>query len=324
MTSAAASGSVAVPLVDEIPITNGAEPRGPKPKLKRGTTFAAWTFLVPNLIMVGVFLLLPLVLAIVISFQKRESLGSPEFLGFNNYLDLFKDSVFWETLWNTVLFTVCTVPVGMALGLGIAALLNGVLPGRTLYRSIIFLPLVISGVATGVLGAWMFDQYNGFVNNVLAVFGIEGPNWQSSGGWAMFSVILMTLWQRVGFDMLIYLAGLQGVGQDVLEAASIDGATAWQKFRRITFPLLGPSTFFLLIMNLIYSFQIFDTVFAMTAGGPDFSTTMLVTYAYREGFDEHGPGELGYAATIGVVIYIITLIITIVQWRVNKTRDEVG
>jgi multiple sugar transport system permease protein len=175
-----------------------------------------------------------------------------------------------------------------------------------------------------VLGAWMFDQYNGFFNNLLAVFGVDGPAWQSSGGWAMFSVILMTLWQRIGFDMLIYLAGLQGVGQDVLEAAAIDGATGWQKFRRVTFPLLGPSTFFLLIMNLIYSFQIFDTVFAMTAGGPDYSTTMLVTYAYRTGFDEHGSGQLGYAATIGVVIYLITLAITIVQWRANKTRDQVS
>ncbi len=312
-----------------VPVADGAGagtlllPREGGVRRRRGS-MAAWTFLVPNLVLVVVFLLLPLVLAIVISFQKRQSLGTPEFLGINNYLDLFRDGVFWRTLWNTVLFTICTVPVGMALGLGIAALLNGVLPGRTLYRSIIFLPLVISGVATGVLGLWMFDQYNGFVNNLLAVFGIVGPDWQSSGGWAMFSVILVTLWQRVGFDMLIYLAGLQGVGSDVLEAASIDGASGWQKFRRVTFPLLGPSTFFLLIMNLIYSFQIFDTVFAMTAGGPDYSTTMLVTYAYRSGFDEHGSGQLGYAATIGVIIYLITLAITVIQWRVNKTRDQLG
>src|ERR1700712_2737100 len=317
-------GSLAVPVADGAGAGHLTPPVIDKDSKRRGGTFAAWTFLTPNLIFVGIFLLLPLVFAFVISFQKRESLGPAEFLGFNNYLDLFHDPIFWETLWNTLLFTVCTVPVGMALGLGIAYLLNGVLPGRTLYRSIIFLPLVISGVATGVLGAWMFDQYNGFFNNLLAVFGIDGPAWQSSGGWAMFFGILMTLWQRVGFDMLIYLAGLQGVGQDVLEAASIDGATAWQKFRRITFPLLGPSTFFLLIMNLIYSFQIFDTVYAMTAGGPDYSTTTLVTLAYRAGFDEHGSGELGYAATIGVVIYLITLAITIVQWRANKTRDQVG
>ena len=194
---------------------------------------------------------------------------------------------------NTAIFTVFTVPVGMALGLGLAVLLNGVLPGRTLYRSIIFLPLVISGVATGVLGTWMFDEYNGFFNKLLIALGLTGPHWQSDGNWAMASIILVTLWQRIGFDMIIYLAGLQGVRPQLLEAATVDGATGWQRFRRITFPLLGPSTFFLLIMNIIYSFQVFDTVWAMTRGGPGYSTTTVVTYAYRQSFDEHGPQLLG-------------------------------
>jgi multiple sugar transport system permease protein len=260
----------------------------------------------------------------VLSAQKLGALGGAEWLGINNYADMFRDSVFWQSLLNTAIFTVVTVPVGMALGLGIAVLLNGVLPGRTLYRSIIFLPLVISGVATGVLGTWMFDQYNGFFNKLLNAIGISGPDWQSNGKWAMASLILVTLWQRVGFDMLIYLAGLQGVSPELLEAAQIDGATAWQRFRRITVPLLGPSTFFLLIMNIIYSFQVFDTVWAMTRGGPDYSTTTLVTYAYRESFDEHGPQLLGYGAAIGVVIYLITLLITVGQWRFSRNRDQTG
>ena len=290
--------------------------------LARAQASTAAVFLLPNMALVTLFLLIPLVLAFVISFQKLGALGSPQWLGLNNYIDLFHDSVFWETLLNTAIFTVFTVPTGMAIGLGIAMLLNSVLPGRALYRSIIFLPLVISGVATGVLGTWMFDQYNGFVNKLLNVFGITGPAWQSQGGWAMTSLILMTLWQRIGFDMLIYLAGLQAVDPALLEAAKVDGATAWQRFRQITFPLLGPSTFFLLIMNVIYSFQVFDTVWAMTRGGPDYSTTTVVTYAYREAFDEHGPQQLGYGAAIGVVIYLITLLITIVQWRYSRTRDE--
>jgi multiple sugar transport system permease protein len=298
--------------------------RVPGGRLARGQAAAAGWFLLPNLALVALFLLLPLVMAFIISTQKLGSLGSGEWLGINNYADLLKDTVFWQTVVNTAVFTLFTVPVGMALGLGLAVLLNGVLPGRTLYRSINFLPLVISGIATGVLGAWMFDQYNGFFNKALAAIGIVGPNWQSSGHWAMTSVILMTIWQRVGFDMLIYLAGLQGVSPELLEAATVDGATAWQRFRRITFPLLGPSTFFLLIMNLIYSFQVFDTVWAMTRGGPDFSTTTVVTYAFREAFDEHGPQELGYGAAVGVVIYLITLIITAVQWRLSRTRDEAG
>lgn len=292
--------------------------------VNRAQAGAAAFFLAPNLLLIGIFLLIPLVMSFWYSFQKMGSLGDAQWLAFNNYVDLARDAVFWQTLWNTVVFTVFTVPVGMALGLGIAVLLNGVLPGRAIYRSIIFLPLVISGVATGVLGAWMFDQYNGFFNKFLASIGITGPEWQSGGTWAMVSLILVTLWQRVGFDMLIYLAGLQAIDPNLSEAAVVDGATGWQRFRRITFPLLGPSTFFLLIMNIIYSFQVFDTVWAMTRGGPEYSTTTVVTYAYRTSFDEHGPQELGYGAAVGIVIYAVTLIITIVQWRWSRNRDEAG
>jgi multiple sugar transport system permease protein len=302
----------------------GRPTRGRGGSLGRMQALTGGVFLLPNLVLVGIFLLIPLIMSFYYSLQKLDSLGQQQFLGINNYIDLFQDSVFWQSILNTVVFTVFTVPVAMALGLGLAVLLNSVLPGRTLYRSIIFLPLVISGVATGVLGTWMFDQNNGFFNKLLSAIGITGPNWQSDGHWAMASVILVTIWQRVGFDMIIYLAGLQSVSPELLEAATVDGATGWQRFRRITFPLLGPSTFFLLIMNIIYSFQVFDTVWAMTRGGPGYATTTVVTDAYRQAFDEHGPGQLGYGAAVGVVIYLITLVITAVQWRVSRTRDEAG
>lgn len=282
---------------------------------------AAGGFLLPNLVLITVFLLVPLVLAFVISFQKLGSLGPAQYLGINNYVDLLRDNVFWQTLFNTGVFSLFSIPIAMGLGLAIAVLLNTVMPGRTLYRSIIFLPLVISGISTGVLGAWMFDEYNGFINKLLHDLHLGAPHWQSNGTWAMASIIIVTVWQRVGFDMLIYLAGLQGVSPEVQEAATVDGASAWQRFRRVTFPLLGPSTFFLLIMNMIYSFQVFDTVWAMTRGGPDFSTSTVVTYAYRTSFDEHGPQQLGYGAAVGVVIYLITLAITAAQWRFSNARD---
>ena len=288
-------------------------------RARRGS---AAPFVLPNLLLCLVFLFYPLVMAFVISERHQETLGQPYDVGFDNYLTLVRDPVFWEALRNTAVFTLGTVPVGMALGLAVAVLLNGVLPGRTLYRSIIFLPLVISGVATGVLGSWIFDQYNGFVNRALAALGIDGPAWQSSGPWSMLSIVLLTVWIRLGFDMIIYLAGMQGIPPDVYEAASIDGAGGWTTFRRITVPLLGPSTFFLLVMNLLYSFQVFDTVYAMTAGGPGNATTTLVTYAYKTGFDEKGPGQLGYAATVGVVIYLATLLVTALQWRFSRTRDQ--
>lgn len=309
------------------PTTSADAPPNPlrrRPVRVRGQALATGGFLLPNLALVGLFLVIPLALTLVVSLQRLESLGPAQFLGVNNYVDLLVDHVFYQTLLNTVIFTVATVPVSMAIGLAIATLLDGVLPGRTLYRSIIFLPLVISSVSIGLLGSWMFEQYNGFVNKLLAAIGVGQPAWQSDGTWAMVSIIIVTLWQRVGFSMLIYLAGLQGVDRGILEAATVDGAGPWQRFRRITFPLLGPSTFFLLIMNLIYSFQIFDTVYAMTAGGPNYSTTMVVTYAYRQGFDEHGPGQLGYAAAIGVVIFVITLLLTAGQWRLSRQNEQVG
>ncbi|MBE7187711.1 carbohydrate ABC transporter permease [Jatrophihabitans endophyticus] len=297
------------------------------PERRTIRTWQAWTgsaFMAPNIVLVTIFLLIPLVMSFLYSLQKLSTLGSGQWLGFNNYSDLFHDSIFWESVENTAIFTVITVPLGMAIGVGLAMLLNGVLPGRLVYRSLIFLPLAISGVATGVLGSFMFDQYNGFVNKLLAVFGISGPDWQSNGHWAMTSLILVTLWQRVGFDMIIYLAGLQGISPDLLEAAELDGASSWKRFRTVVFPLLGPSTFFLLVMNIIYSFQVFDTVYALTRGGPGNATSTVVTYAYLQAFDDHGPQELGYGAAIGIVIYLITLLITSAQWRFSRNRDEAG
>lgn len=303
--------------------TTENHPPGRRPlPLSARRSLTAGSFLAPNLVLIGLFLLLPLGMAVVISMQARGPLGDAQFLGINNYADLLRDRVFWTSLRNTVVFTVITVPVGMAMGLALAVLLNTVIPGRTVYRSIIFIPLVVSGVATGVLGAWMFDQYNGFVNKLLGAIGIDGPQWQSDGTWAMASIILVTLWQRVGFSMLIYLAGLQALDTEVQEAAQIDGASGWQRFRHITFPLLGPSTFFLLVMNVIYSFQVFDTVWAMTRGGPGYATTTVVSYAYRTSFDEHGPQQLGYGAAVGIVIYLITLGFTALQWRRSSSREE--
>lgn len=297
-------------------------PRRVPLRIRANSSLAASGFLLPNLIMLGIFTLFPLAYAFVISFQSLDSLGWTTWAGFGNYVTMFTDPVFWQSLANTAVFTLFTVPVGMAAGLAIAVLLNGVLPGRTLFRSIIFLPLVVSGVATGVLGAWIFDQNNGFVNKLLHALGLGSINWQSNGAWALTAIILVTLWQRIGFDMLIYLAGLQGVDPAVREASQVDGASGWQSFRYITLPLLGPSTFFLLIMNLIYSFQVFDTVWAMTRGGPGFSTTTVVSYAYRLAFDESGPSLLGYGAAVGVAIYLITLAITAVQLRGTTRRER--
>ncbi len=288
----------------------------------RRDAIAALFFAGPNLILIAIFLVLPLILAFVLSFYAYSGFGSTTWVGLANYREMLGDSVFWRALLNTGIFTLLTVPVGMALGLGLAVLMNSVLPGRVVWRTMIYLPLVISGVATGLVGNLLFDENIGTINKIISHLGVGSLHWQSEGPPALISVVIVTLWIRVGFDMIIYLAGLQGISPELYESAKVEGATAWQQFRAITVPLVGPSTFFLLIMNVIYAFQIFDTVFIMTQGGPGESTEVLGTLAYKLGFG--AARQQGYAAAIGVVIFLLTLVFTAIQWRANRSRDLAG
>ena len=286
----------------------------------RGESLTGYAFVAPNMVLLIVFVLLPLVWAVVISFQQTNGFGDGRFIGLDNYSRLATDPVFWRATVNTLLFTVIVTPLSMAIGLGIAVLLNSVLPARGLFRSILILPMAISGVATALIGVLIFDQDTGVIDKLLRSVGLPTISWQSSGAAAFASVLLVTLWWRVGFNMLIYLAGLQAINPELYEAARLDGANGWQRFRYLTVPLVGPSSFFLLILNVIYSFQVFDIVFVLTGGGPENATTVLVTYAYDNGFVT---GEQGYAAAIGVFLLLLTLVFTIVRWRTSRTRDLV-
>ena len=282
---------------------------------------AAYAFLSPNLVLLGLFVFVPLVGTVVISLQKTDGFGSGTFVGADNYLRLAGDPLFWRSAANTVLFTALVTPISMGLGLLAAVLLNSVLPARPALRSAVIVPMAISGVATALMGLLIFDENSGLINLLFRSVGLPGVSWQSGGAAAFASVVLVTLWWRVGFNMLIYLAGLQGVSPDVYEAGRLDGASTWQLFRHLTVPLVGPSSFFLLIMNVIYSFQVFDLVFVMTGGGPENATSVLVTYAYDNGFVTR---DQGYAAALGLVLLLIMLAFTAVQWRISRTRDLVG
>ena len=302
-----------------------APPRAPAPPparrpAARRESAAGYAFLAPNFLLLAVFVLLPLVATLVISLQSTNGFGAGTFIGLDNYTRLLHDGVFWRSLLNTALFTVIVTPASMVLGLGAAVLMNSVLPARGVFRSILILPMAVSGVATALIGVLIFDQNSGVLDEVLRSTGLPAPLWQSNGVPAFASVVLVTLWWRVGFNMLIYLASLQGVGPELYEAARLDGAGGWQRFRNVTVPLVGPSTFFLLVVNVVYSFQVFDIVFVLTGGGPQNSTSVLVTYAYDNGFVTR---EQGYAAAIGVVLLIITLVLTALRWRTSRTRDLV-
>jgi len=283
-------------------------------------SLVGYGFLGPNLVLTAIFLFIPIAWAVGISFQETKGFGDPEWVGLANYARLVADPVFWQSLGNTVVLTAVTVPIEMLGGLALAVLLNSVLPGRGILRTILVLPMVISGVASGMIAVIIFYQSNGIINKTLSALGLSPINWSSGGVEAMISVMIVTIWLRLGFNMIIYIAGLQNISPELYEAARLDGATKFQQFRSITVPLVGPSTFFLLIMNVIATFQAFDLIFVLTGGGPGYSTSVLGTYAYRNGFQIR---EQGYGAAIGIVLLILTLIFTYIQWKTSRTRDLV-
>jgi multiple sugar transport system permease protein len=284
----------------------------------RRESAAAYAFLTPNLLLLGVFVFVPLAGAIWISLQRTNGFGAGRFIGFGNYTRLFADPLFWRSSVNTLLFTVIVTPLSMALGLAAALLLNSVLPGRGVFRSILIMPMAVSGVATALLGVLVFDENSGILDKLLQSIGLPAVPWQSGRAAAFASVVLVTLWWRAGFNMLIYLAGLQAVNPQLYEAARLDGAGGWARLRFITVPLVGPSSFFLLILNVIYSFQVFDIIFVLTGGGPQNATSVLVTYAYDTGFVTR---DQGYAAAIGVVLLVMAMTFTGLRWWLSRTRD---
>jgi multiple sugar transport system permease protein len=278
-----------------------------------------YLFIAPNLALFSIFIFIPLFYAGYISLHQWSLIDTPDFVGARNYARLLTDVQFWQSLQNTAIYSLATVPTSLIIGLFLAMGLNRDLMGRTLLRSIYFLPVVVSSVATAVIAAWLFNDNYGVINALLKTVGLGPIAWLSTPQWALPSIILTTLWVRIGFCMVVYLAALQSIAPMYYEAAEIDGATRWQQFRHVTWPLLRPTTFLLLILNVIYSFQVFDLIFVMTGGGPGFSTTMIVHHIYQTAF---AGGEMGYASAMGIVLFLLILVFTLIQWRVNRRTEQ--
>ncbi|MGY5884700.1 carbohydrate ABC transporter permease [Modestobacter lacusdianchii] len=279
---------------------------------------AAWGLLLPNLLLFGVFLLLPLAATFWLSLYSSSGFGPRDFVGTQNYRELFGDSTFWRSAVNTAVYAGITVPVSLVLGLGVALAMNRPLRGRGLLRAVYYVPYVISGVVVAVAGRWVFDENVGVVNRLLQAVGLPSVAWQSEAAPAMTALVLISVWTKIGFAMVVYLAALQSIPGEYLEAAAMDGAGSWQRLRHIVVPLLKPTTVFLVVLGVIESFQVFDVVYVLTGGGPGNATEMLVTYAYAEGFDAR---RQGYAAAIGVVTYLLVLVLTALWWRRQKAQE---
>ena len=281
-------------------------------------SFEGWIFISPLVIGFTVFMLGPLIFSFGISLTKWNLLQPASYIGFSNFKKLlFEDIYFWRALWHTAYFSFGTIPLGLAIALGMALLMNRKMVGFTFFRATYFMPIVTSWIAIGLAWRWLYNPEFGLVNYFLDfAFGIKkGPMWLNDSDWAMPSVILVNVWRGAGYNMVIFLAGLQGIPEFYYEAAHIDGANWWQQFRKITLPLLTPTTFFILIMSVITSMQVFGAVYIMTFGGPAGSTEVLVWYIWDNAFNLL---KMGYGCALAWILFMIILGFTLVQWRMSK------
>lgn len=286
-------------------------------RLLNGDTLWGYFFIAPTLIGLLIFYIFPLFQTIYFSFTKWGAFGKYEWSGIENYKKLLEDPNVWLAFKNTFVYTICMVPISIALSIFVAVLLNQKIRGVSLYRTLYFLPVVTMPVAVAMVWKWLYNSDFGLINHLLSLLSIEGPRWLTDPKIALYSIILVGIWSSVGYNMVIFLSGLQGIPNSLYEAASIDGAGPFYKFFRITIPLLTPTIFFVTIITLIGAFQVFDLVFMMIGTtNPAIEQTQTVVYLfYKYAF---AMNDKGLAAAIAFVLFILILIITIIQVKWQK------
>jgi multiple sugar transport system permease protein len=285
---------------------------------RKGDWFSALLFLSPTLVIFSTFILFPVIFSFYLSFQKWNMFSTETaFVGFDNYMRLLQNPDFWQVLKNTAIYTIGTVPLNMAMALAVAYVLNKKIAGKKFLRTAFFAPVIISPVAAAVIWRWIYDPNFGLMNYTMSLMGIDAINWLNDPTAAMTALIIMGVWKTFGINMVLFSAGLSGIPEQYYEAAEIDGASRWSKFWHITIPLLTPTTFFILVMSMITSFQVFDIVYVLTQGGPLGSTKVLVFYVYEQAFQFF---EMGYASAISYILFAILFVFTMIQIKYLKYR----
>jgi multiple sugar transport system permease protein len=282
---------------------------------KKKTAFWVAVFLLPNLIGFLTFIVFPLLSSLAISFTNWDLISTMEFVGIDNYKHLIADKEFWAAFTHTITFIIGYLPLVMIFGLACALMLNRKLKLRAFFRAAYFLPVVTSWVAVSLVWKWLFNPSYGLINYFLSFVGIEELNWLQDESLAMPAIIITSVWKDIGFVMVLFLGGLQNISTSYYEAADIDGANSWKKFWNITLPLLTPTTFFVTIISLINSFQVFDQVMIMTEGGPGGATNVLVQNIYNHAFRYF---EMGYASAMSWILFIVIFVITLIQMKMQK------
>ncbi|HEX7113624.1 MAG TPA: sugar ABC transporter permease [Steroidobacter sp.] len=290
--------------------------------MRRST--AAWLFVAPALIVLTVFFFLPVLGALAMSLTDFDlyaltDINNLRFVGFRNYVRLLSEPLFWNALGNTVYFVALGVPLSIGVSLAAALLVNSKLARwRGLFRTVFFAPVVTTLVAVAVVWRYIFHTRYGFLNYTLSLFGIEPIDWMGDPNWAMPAIVILAVWKNFGYNMIILLAALQNIPEDLYEAARIDGASSWQMFRHITLPGIGPVLLLVSILTMAGYFQLFAEPYVMTEGGPLQSTMSVLYFMYEEGFKWW---SLGRASAVAFLLFIIMLTVTVLQLRLGRQRE---
>lgn len=287
-----------------------------KNSLNRKQTIAGFLFISPWLIGFLVFGLYPIIISIYYSLCNYDVLRIPQFIGLRNYQQLlFEDKYFWLSIGNTLFYTIIRVPLCIIGSLLLAVIVNNTVKGIKIFRTIYFIPSIVTGVVLSILWLWMLNPQYGLINNILMFFGLKGPLWLIDPNWSKPALILMSLWSIGGGRMLVFLAALQNVPKHLYEAVELDGGNWWDKFIHVTLPQLSPIIFLWTILEVIFSLQVFIEAYVMTQGGPLNSTLFYNLYLYNKAFNDF---EMGYASAMAWILLIITLIITLIQFRLSR------
>jgi multiple sugar transport system permease protein len=276
-----------------------------------------YLFILPSFVLLLTFVVIPIIWSFVLTFQKWSILSPGSWVGLKNYVKLFtRDVDYWNAFRNTAVFAVIKVPLSIFLSLVVAVVMNRKFAGVNIFRSIFFLPVIVSTVAISVIWLWMYDRDYGLINYGLSLFGIKGPDWLGNPDIALYSLVIVDVWKGIGYMMVIYLAGLQGISTEFYNAAKVDGASTWQLFWKITLPLIAPTTFFLAITSFIGSLQVYTIVYAMTDGGPLKATEVVAWLIWKVAFQQH---NMGYAAAQSFMLFAVIFAVTLFQVRyMNK------
>ena len=291
------------------------------PERGKGTGLPAAGFLVPFLLLYLLFIIGPALYGLLMSFFDTSAVkpGLSSFAGFGNYTEALQSADFWSSLWHTIWFTVLTTPPLIIIAFVLALLADRVKTGRWFFRLAFFAPYILPSAVVALIWIWLYTPGLGLIETALGKIGVTAPNWLGDPTWAMPSLALTTLWWTIGFNFVLYLAGLQEINRDLYEAASMDGASPWQQIRSITIPMLGRTTTLVCVLQVIASLKVFDQMYIMTAGGPNFATRSILQYVYDEGFTNF---RVGYASAVSMLFFLVVLGVSAVWFGLIRRQER--